>query len=298
MSISTRLRSKNSTARACECDGFRRGAGAVLRRTGFHHLPGLGAGAVTRHVETIGFDYGQRHAVELACRGRGAAQHGRASFRTGRRGWAATTCSTLACFGAISDTALTRDNAIEMPADGLPTTFVPGRNLVFLTFAAALAYRRGLDALVGGMCETDFSGYPDCRDDTMRGDAAGAQPGHWSAPFAIETPLMWLDKADTWPLAERAGRRALVELIVDRHPHLLPGRRAPAHAGAMAAAPARPASCAPAASPSGSRQRAGRKRLRAEPRPGDRRRTVPKRSTTGRSDRIHVGCGRVDPTTE
>jgi 7-cyano-7-deazaguanine synthase len=138
-------------------------------------------------VETVGFAYGQRHEVELA---------------------------TL---GAISDTALTREAAFEMSAAGLPNTFVPGRNLLFFTYAAALAYRRGIRTLVGGMCETDYSGYPDCRNDTLQALAKAISLG-MDAPFAIETPLMWIDKAATWDLARQLGGAPLVDLIVE-HTH-------------------------------------------------------------------------------
>ena len=117
--------------------------------------------------------------------------------------------------GRISDTALTRDAEIEMTAAGLPTTFVPGRNLLFFTYAAALAYRRGMRTLVGGMCETDFSGYPDCRNDTLQTLAKAISLGTGRAEFTIETPLMWIDKAGTWALAEKLGGTPLVELIVE-----------------------------------------------------------------------------------
>jgi 7-cyano-7-deazaguanine synthase len=120
----------------------------------------------------------------------------------------------LGALGEISNSALTREVAIELGAGGLPNTFVPGRNIVFLTFAAALAYRRGLRHIVGGMCETDYSGYPDCRDDTIKALQAVLNLGMESRCI-IETPLMWIDKAQTWSLAERLGGAALVELIRD-----------------------------------------------------------------------------------
>ena len=123
----------------------------------------------------------------------------------------------LATLGQISDTALTRDAAFEMTAAGLPNTFVPGRNLLFFTYAAALAYRRGIRTLVGGMCETDYSGYPDCRNDTLQA-LAGALSLGMDTPFAIETPLMWIDKAGTWEMAEQLGGAPLVNLIVE-HTH-------------------------------------------------------------------------------
>jgi 7-cyano-7-deazaguanine synthase len=165
------------------------------------------------HVETLGFDYGQRHAVELACRAR-IRERLAAEFPH----WAAKLgpdhTLALDALRAVSDTALTRETEIAMQADGLPNTFVPGRNLVFLTFAAALAYRRGLKHIVGGMCETDFSGYPDCRDDTIKAMQVALNLG-MQARFVLHTPLMWLDKAATWRLAEQLGGEALVGLVVE-----------------------------------------------------------------------------------
>ena len=147
----------------------------------------------------------------------------------------------LSVLGAISDTAMTRTIEIETTANGLPNTFVPGRNLMFMTIAAAIAYPR-LRVLVGGMCETDFSGYPDCRDDTMKALQVALNLG-MDTRMVLETPLMWLDKAQTWQLAEQLGGEALVELIrVETHVLW-----ASARTGASAAANARPASCASAA---------------------------------------------------
>jgi 7-cyano-7-deazaguanine synthase len=167
-------------------------------------------------VETVGFDYGQRHAVELVQRGvvrdALATQYPKWRERLG-----ADHMLNLATLGQISDTALTRDAAFEMTAAGLPNTFVPGRNLLFFTYAAALAYRRGIRALVGGMCETDYSGYPDCRNATLQSLAKSLSLG-LDSPFTIETPLMWIDKAGTWEMAESLGGRALVDLIVE-HTH-------------------------------------------------------------------------------
>jgi 7-cyano-7-deazaguanine synthase len=167
-------------------------------------------------VETLGFDYGQRHAVELDCRERLLD-----GMKTLRPEWAqklgdnhTVAIPTLA---DISDTALTRNVAIEMGEGGLPNTFVPGRNLVFLTFAAALAYRRGITDIVGGMCETDYSGYPDCRDDTIKALEKALQLG-MDKPFRLHTPLMWLDKAATWGLANELGGAGLVDLIRE-HSH-------------------------------------------------------------------------------
>ena len=180
------------------------------------------------HVETVGFDYGQRHRVELDCRP--ALREGIAALHPD---WAARLGEdhtiALPALGELSDTALTRDVEIEMTAAGLPNTFVPGRNIVFLAFAAALAYRRGLDVLVGGMCETDYSGYPDCRDETIRATGTALSLG-MDQRFSIETPLMRLDKADTWRLAERLGGEALVALIVEHAHTCYRGERGARHA--------------------------------------------------------------------
>ena len=167
-------------------------------------------------VEMLGFAYGQRHAIELDCRDRLLA-----GLRTARPDWAAKLGEShtleIPTLAEISDTALTRDVEIRMGEDGLPNTFVPGRNLLFFTYAAALAYRRGIRTLVGGMCETDFSGYPDCRDDALQSLAKSISLG-MGAPFLIATPLMWIDKAGTWQMAEALGGRALVDLILE-HTH-------------------------------------------------------------------------------
>jgi 7-cyano-7-deazaguanine synthase len=162
-------------------------------------------------VETCGFDYGQRHRIELDCRG--AVLDGLRALRPdwGRRLGEDVTLD-LGVLGAISDTSLTRETAIEMTASGLPSTFVPGRNLIFFTLAAAVAYRRGLDCLVGGMCETDFSGYPDCRQATMTAMSETLRLG-LDRECPIETPLMSLSKAQTWSLAEALGGPDLVEII-------------------------------------------------------------------------------------
>jgi 7-cyano-7-deazaguanine synthase len=167
-------------------------------------------------VETVGFDYGQRHRIELDCRGqvreRLAAQFPHWAERLGE-----DHLLPIEVLGRISDTALTRDAEIALQADGLPNTFVPGRNLLFLTLAAALAYRRGIEVLVGGMCETDYSGYPDCRDATMKAMQQALALGT-DRPFVIETPLMWLDKAATWELAHGLGGDALVDIVrADTH---------------------------------------------------------------------------------
>ena len=163
------------------------------------------------HVETIGFDYGQRHLIELECRARLLD-----GFRAISDDWAAKLGDnhtlTIPTLAQISDTALTRDVAIAMGADGLPNTFVPGRNLIFLNFAAALAYRRGITDIVGGMCETDYSGYPDCRNDTIQALQTALSLG-MARDITLHTPLMWRDKAATWQLAQELGGDALVDLI-------------------------------------------------------------------------------------
>lgn len=165
------------------------------------------------HVETVGFNYGQRHAVELEARQRVLAKL-RAAFPT----WAAKLGDDhmldLPALGAISDTSLTRDTAIAVNVAGLPTTFVPGRNLLFFTYAAALGWRRGISTLVGGMCETDYSGYPDCRNETLQTLAKANSLG-LDKPVTIETPLMYVDKAGTWAMAQELGGAALVELIIE-----------------------------------------------------------------------------------
>jgi 7-cyano-7-deazaguanine synthase len=167
-------------------------------------------------VETLAFDYGQRHVVELDCRTEILER-----ITAIKPGWA-TRLSVdhslgLETLGEVSDTALTRDVAIKIEANGLPNTFVPGRNILFLTFAATLAYRRGLKHIVGGMCETDYSGYPDCRDDAIKALQVALNLG-MAQNFVLHTPLMWLDKAATWALAHQAGGDALVDLIVE-HSH-------------------------------------------------------------------------------
>lgn len=162
-------------------------------------------------VETIGFDYGQRHRVELECRSEFLAR-----IIDLNSDWAAHLgpdhLLELPVLGQLSETALTRDAEISLRSDGLPNTFVPGRNLLFFTLAAALASRRNLRHLVGGMCETDYSGYPDCRDDTLKSLQVTVNLG-MDIRCVVETPLMWLDKAATWSLAQTLGGDALVELI-------------------------------------------------------------------------------------
>lgn len=162
-------------------------------------------------VETIGFDYGQRHRVELDCRitlrRRMAEQRPEWAARLGEDH--VLSVDVLKQLGA---SAMTDEVDIAMQADGLPNTFVPGRNLLFFTLAAALAYRRGLDVLVGGMSQTDYSGYPDCRDNTLKALQVALSLGV-DRPLVVETPLMWLDKAEAWELTHRLGGAALVDLL-------------------------------------------------------------------------------------
>ncbi|HEY6773647.1 MAG TPA: 7-cyano-7-deazaguanine synthase QueC [Oxalicibacterium sp.] len=163
------------------------------------------------HVETIGFDYGQRHAIELAVRPT-VLQKMRALKPEWNERLGDDHMIDLSLIAKISDTALTQDVEIAMQENGLPNTFVPGRNLLFMTVAATVAYRRGLTVLVGGMCETDFSGYPDCRDDTMKALQVTLNLG-MATRLKVETPLMWIDKAQTWTLAEDLGGRPFTDLI-------------------------------------------------------------------------------------
>jgi 7-cyano-7-deazaguanine synthase len=162
-------------------------------------------------VETIGFDYGQRHAIELSVRP--AVLSGlRALSPQWNERLGEDHMIDLSLISKISDTALTSNVEIAMQANGLPNTFVPGRNLLFMTVAATVAYRRGLSVLVGGMCETDFSGYPDCRDDTMKALQVALNLG-MATRQRIDTPLMWIDKKQTWDLAFETGGQPLVDLI-------------------------------------------------------------------------------------
>ena len=167
-------------------------------------------------VETIAFDYRQRHSVELQARLEVLAQI-RAQFPQWAHKLGEDHVLDLAVLGQVSETSLTRDVAFKMESSGLPNTFVPGRNLLFLTLAAALAYRRDLQVMVTGVCETDFSGYPDCRDDTMKAMQLALSLG-MDKRFLIETPLMWIDKADTWAMAFDLGGQPLVDLIIE-HTH-------------------------------------------------------------------------------
>ncbi|HVH75692.1 MAG TPA: 7-cyano-7-deazaguanine synthase QueC [Stellaceae bacterium] len=179
-------------------------------------------------VETVGFAYGQRHKVELDCRPAFLVGLRREFPQWGEK-LGADHLVDLAVLGQLSDTALTRESEIAFAESGLPNTFVPGRNLLFFTFAAALGYRRGVRHLVGGMCETDYSGYPDCRDDTLKALQASLSLG-MDRRFAIHTPLMWRDKAATWALAEKLGGGALVALIREATHSCYVGEREHRHA--------------------------------------------------------------------
>jgi 7-cyano-7-deazaguanine synthase len=177
-----------------------------------------------QRVETVAFDYGQRHIVELQAR-LNVLREIRSRFPQWAHKLGEDHLLDLAVLGQVSDTSLTRNVAFKMESSGLPNTFVPGRNLLFLTLAAALAYRRDLQVLVTGVCETDFSGYPDCRDDTIKAMQLALSLG-MDKRFLIETPLMWIDKADTWALAHSLGEtssevdggKVLVDLIIE-HTH-------------------------------------------------------------------------------
>ncbi len=188
------------------------------------------AWALSRYasVQTVGFDYGQRHRIELECR-----LDVLSGIRLAFPHWAARLGADhlldLRLLGQLSDSALTREREIELQANGLPNTFVPGRNLVFLNFAAALAYRSGTSVLVGGMCETDFSGYPDCRDNTIKAMQLALSLGLDTA-MGIDTPLMWLTKAQTWALSDALGGAVLTNLIVERTHTCYLGERGQRHA--------------------------------------------------------------------
>ncbi len=179
-------------------------------------------------VETVGFDYGQRHAVELEVRPR--LRDGLAALRAD---WKARLGDDhmikLDALAAISDTALTRETAIEIAGSGLPTTFVPGRNLIFFCFAGALAYRRSARHIVAGMCETDYSGYPDCRDDTVKAMQVALTLG-LDKRVTLHTPLMWIDKAATFAMAETLGGAGLLDLVIEDSHSCYVGDRAHRHA--------------------------------------------------------------------
>lgn len=164
-------------------------------------------------VETVGFDYGQKHIVELECRTRVLAEL-KSAFPNWAKKLGPDHMLDLKELSQISETSLTRDMQIEMDESGLPNTFVPGRNLLFFVYASALGYRRGATTLVGGMCETDYSGYPDCRNDTLQTLAQAVSLG-MARPFTFDTPLMYIDKAQTWALAKDLGGDRLVDLIIE-----------------------------------------------------------------------------------
>ncbi len=178
-------------------------------------------------VETVGFAYGQRHDVELEAR-QGVLEALGAGFPAWAQRLGADRVLDAGVLGQISDTALTREAEIAYDERGLPNTFVPGRNLLFLTLAAALAQRQGIRHLVAGVCETDYSGYPDCRDDTIKAMQVALNLG-MAERFVLHTPLMWLDKAQTWELTEALGGEALVDLVVERTHTCYHGERSRRH---------------------------------------------------------------------
>lgn len=203
--------------------------GAIVLFSGGQDSTTCLAWALSRYerVETIGFDYGQRHAVELTVRPV-LLQKIRAQFPQWADKLGEDHLIDLSLISKISSTAMTEDVEIVMQENGLPNTFVPGRNILFMTVAATVAYRRGLNVLVGGMCETDFSGYPDCRDDTMKALQVALNLG-MATQLKLETPLMWIDKSETWKLAQDLGGDALVDLIrADTHTCYL-GQRGALH---------------------------------------------------------------------
>ncbi len=208
---------------------MRAGEGALVLYSGGQDSATCLAWALSRYerVETIGFDYGQRHRVELECRADLVAGL-RSAFPDWSRRLGDDHMVRLDAIAQLGQTALTQDIAFRMAEDGLPNTFVPGRNIIFLSFAAA-AYRRGLRRIVAGVCETDYSGYPDCRDDTIKAMQVALNLG-LDRRFVLETPLMWRDKAQTWELARELGGDALVELIRMRSHSCYAGERAHEHA--------------------------------------------------------------------
>ena len=195
---------------------MRQGDGALVMFSGGQDSTTCLAWALDRYpsVETIGFRYGQRHAVELDCRA--PLRHALAGMNDwGERLGPDHMVDLTATIAGLGATALTSEAEIRLAEDGLPTTFVPGRNLLFLTCAAVLAARRGLRRIVGGMCETDYSGYPDCRDDTIKAMQLALNLG-LQRRFVLETPLMWRNKAATWDLAEFLGGHDLVKLVIEQ----------------------------------------------------------------------------------
>ncbi|MEP7452552.1 7-cyano-7-deazaguanine synthase QueC [Phyllobacterium sp. SB3] len=207
----------------------RRSGGALVLFSGGQDSTTCLAWALSHfdRVETVGFDYGQRHRIELEVRKdfRAAliAQFPEWTVRLGE-----DHMLDAGIVGQLGSSAMTDDIAIEMAENGLPNTFVPGRNLLFFTLAAALAYRRGLRVIVGGMCETDYSGYPDCRDDTLKAQQVALSLG-LDRRITIETPLMWLDKAETFALAEELGGEPLLDMIVENSHTCYLGDRSKRH---------------------------------------------------------------------
>lgn len=204
--------------------------GALVLFSGGQDSTTCVAWALSRYakVETIGFDYGQRHAIELTVRP-SVLQKLRAFSPEWDNKLGEDHMIDLSLISKISDTALTQNVEIAMMENGLPNTFVPGRNLLFMMVAATVAYRRGLDVLVGGMCETDFSGYPDCRDDTMKALQVALNLG-MATRLKVETPLMWIDKAETWKMAQDLGGPPLVDLIREGTHTCYLGERGALHA--------------------------------------------------------------------
>ena len=178
-------------------------------------------------VETVGFDYGQRHTIEMQCRDRVRNAVAKLNPDWAKR-LGPDHIVDLSALGEISETSLTRDVEIEMDGAGLPSTFVPGRNLIFLNFAAALGYRRGITHLIGGMCEADFSGYPDCRQETLDAVMHSISLG-MDKPFTLETPLMYLSKAGAWALADELGGSELVDVIIEQSHTCYLGERGARH---------------------------------------------------------------------
>lgn len=187
------------------------------------------AWALTRfpRVETIGFEYGQRHGIEMTVRP-GILERLRTLDPKWKTRLGEDHIVNIDSLGQISETALTRTTHIEMTASGLPSTFVPGRNLVFFAFAGAVAYRRGLKHIVAGMCETDYSGYPDCRDDTIKAMQLALSLG-MDRRFVLHTPLMWIDKSATFELAERIGGKSLADLVIEKTHSCYMGDRTQKH---------------------------------------------------------------------
>jgi len=179
------------------------------------------------YVETVGFDYDQRHSIEMECR-KVVLNNVAAAFPEWGERLGEDHIVDLSALGAISETSLTRDVEIKMSQEGLPDTFVPGRNLIFLNFAAAVGYRRGITTLIGGMCEADFSGYPDCRKETLDAQMGAISLG-MDKPYTLKTPLMHLSKAGAWKLAHELGGDALVNLIIEDSHTCYKGERGELH---------------------------------------------------------------------